>query len=126
MARASILRLVVVSCCLFVLSGTAFAQELTDEEAEACAGCAGCGGVMLFMIVVVITLNIALLVWVARDARARNMDSAALWMMLVMFASFIGLIIYICSRPQGHLVQCPHCRNKRLQGSAKCPHCGNA
>ena len=41
-------------------------------------------------------------------------------------ASIIGLIIYLFSRPQGNLIQCAHCNNKRLQASAKCPHCGNA
>jgi len=54
------------------------------------------------------------------------MDSAVIWMILVMFTSVIGLIIYIFSRPQGNLIQCPHCNNNRLQASVKCPHCGNA
>ena len=75
---------------------------------------------------VILALNIALLVWVARDAKSRGMDSAVLWMVLVMFTSVIGLVIYIFSRPQGNLVQCGSCGNKRLQASAKCPHCGNA
>ncbi len=76
--------------------------------------------------VVIFVLNIVLLVWVARDAKSRGMDNAVLWMILVMFTSFIGLIIYILSRPKGDLVQCPHCNNKRFQAGAKCPHCGNA
>ena len=75
--------------------------------------------------IIVLALNIALLVWVARDAKSRGMDSAALWMILVMCTSFIGLVIYIFSRPQGALVQCAHCNNNRLEASAKCPHCGN-
>ncbi len=92
-------------------------------------GACACGAAFLpFLIwpVVFVALNIALLVWVARDAKSRGMDSAVLWMVLVMFTSVIGLIIYIFSRPQGNLVQCPSCNNKRLQASAKCPHCGNA
>lgn len=76
--------------------------------------------------VVIILLNIALLVWVARDAKARGMDSAVLWMLLVMCTSVIGLIIYLLSRPQGDVIQCGSCRNKRLQVSIRCPHCGNA
>lgn len=98
-------------------------------EAESCAACGTCGaglGVMMFIPIAIIVLNIALLVWVARDAKARGMDSAVMWMILVMFTSVIGLLIYIFSRPQGDLVQCPSCKNKRLQASAKCPHCGNA
>ena len=99
------------------------------SDVESCAACGTCGGGMAVMIlipVIVLALNIALLVWVARDAKSRGMDSAVLWMVLVMFTSVIGLIIYIFSRPQGNLVKCPSCNNNRLQASAKCPHCGNA
>lgn len=96
-----------------------------EPSGAACAACGGCGFMMIAIPVVIIALNIALLVWVARDAKSRGMDSAVLWMVLVMFTSVIGLIIYIFSRPQGNLVQCASCHNNRLQASAKCPHCGN-
>ena len=89
------------------------------------AACGGCLGLMIFAIVAIIALNIALLVWVARDAKARGMDSAVVWMILVMFTGLLGLIIYIFSRPQGNVIQCAQCGNKRLQASTKCPHCGN-
>lgn len=101
-------------------------QPSDAESAAACASCAGCGGIMLVVPLVVFALNIALLVWVARDAKSRGMDSSVLWMILVMFTSVIGLLIYMFSRPQGTLARCPHCGNGRLQASAKCPHCGNA
>lgn len=112
----------------------AFAQRpQRPGDAEACAACGSCGAVggigMLLLIgipIAIFALNIALLVWVARDAKARGMDSAVIWMVLVMFTSVIGLLIYIFSRPQGNLAQCQHCNNKRLQASARCPHCGNA
>jgi hypothetical protein len=80
---------------------------------------------LLIVPILFFALNIALLVWVARDAKSRGMDSAALWMLLVMFTSVVGLLIYVLSRPQGSLTTCPHCNNQRLQASAKCPHCGN-
>lgn len=109
-----------------LVSGVALAQSRGGpSDAEACAACGTCGGTMILIPLIFIALNIALLVWVARDAKSRGMDSAVLWMILVMFTSIIGLIIYIFSRPQGNLVQCQHCNNKRLQASAKCPHCGN-
>jgi hypothetical protein len=88
-------------------------------------GCALCGS-LIFIPIGVIVLNIALLVWVARDAKSRGMDSAVIWMLLVMFTSVIGLIIYVLSRPEGNLIHCSSCNNQRLQASAKCPHCGNA
>lgn len=113
---------------LLILTSPVLAQR-AGEEAEACAGCGICGGSVIVLILIpvaILALNIALLVWVARDAKSRGMDSAVLWMALVMFTSVIGLLIYLLSRPQGNLVTCPTCGNNRLQASAKCPHCGNA
>jgi hypothetical protein len=99
------------------------------SDAQACAACGSCGtgmGMIVLVPIVFFALNIALLVWVARDAKSRGMDSSVLWMVLVMFTSVIGLVIYIFSRPQGSLETCDSCGNKRLQTSALCPHCGNA
>ncbi|MGH7566224.1 MAG: hypothetical protein ACREK2_05290 [Gemmatimonadota bacterium] len=110
--------------------GTALlAQSTGAGEVEGCAACGACGaglGVILFILLAILALNIALLVWVARDAKSRGMDSAVLWMILVMGTGPIGLLIYIYSRPKGQLVACPSCGNKRLEASAKCPHCGNS
>ncbi len=96
-----------------------------DDDAAACAACGALGGGVIFFVVALIALNIALLVWVARDAKSRGMDSSVVWMVLVMLTGVIGLVIYVLSRPQGNLVKCAHCGNSRLQASAKCPHCGN-
>ena len=105
----------------------AFARETQGpSDTEVCAACGGLGFVFIIIVVALIALNIALLVWVARDAKSRGMDNAVLWMVLVMFTGVIGLIIYIFSRPQGNLVKCKNCGNNRLKASAKCPHCGNA
>ena len=107
-------------------------QKQAEGEAAACAGCGGCTACGTFgcvaiplAVIALIVLNIAILVWVARDAKSRGMDSAVVWMILVMFTSLIGLLIYIFSRPQGNLVRCRDCGNKRLQASAQCPHCKN-
>ena len=57
-----------------------------SPDAAAAAACAACGGGILFFIIAiiaVIALNIALLVWVARDAKSRGMDSSVIWMVLV-------------------------------------------
>jgi len=97
-----------------------------NDDAAGALGACGCLGFFGFIIIAIIALNIALLVWVARDAKNRGMDSSILWMVLVMLTGIIGLIIYLLSRPQGNLIVCPHCGNKRMQASAKCPHCGNA
>lgn len=99
-----------------------------DLDAAGAAIGAGCCGSFLFMVfvaVAIFVLNIVMLVWVARDAKSRGMDNSVMWMILVFFTSLLGLVIYIFSRPQGELVPCPACKNKRLKVSAKCPHCGN-
>jgi len=119
-------RLIFPSILFLSSTGSLIAQTRSAEDAQAAVGCAACGGTFLFIIIAALALNIALLVWVARDAKSRGMDSSVLWMLLVMATGFIGLIIYLFSRPQGNLIQCSHCNNKRLQVSAKCPHCGNA
>lgn len=103
-----------------MLTTTYACQAQQDGAAAGCATCGGCGSILVALVV----LSIALLIWVARDAKARGMDSAILWMLLVFFLGVLGLIIYLFARPQGNLVPCPHCGNKRLQASVRCPHCG--
>ena len=84
-----------------------------------------CCGTFFFLIVAFVVINVALLVWVARDAKARGMDGAAIWMLLVFFTGFFGLLIYLFSRPNGYLVSCTSCGNKRLAAARACPHCGH-
>jgi hypothetical protein len=121
-----ILRRIVVRLAVLILSCLCLlpvAQAQQDNGAGA-AGCFACSGFLVFLLIAGLVLNIALLVWVARDAKARGMDSAILWMLLVMFTGPLGLVIYLFTRPQGNMIQCPNCQNKRLQASIKCPHCG--
>jgi hypothetical protein len=104
-----------------------------DAEVNPAAGaasCAACGGTMLFFFVVIpiglLILHIFLLVWVAKDAKARNMDSSVVWMAVVLLFGVVGFAIYIFSRPKGDLMKCRSCGNKRLVVSRLCPHCGNS
>lgn len=101
-------------------------QYQRDDDAAAGAAACGCLGFVGVIIVAVLAINIAILVWVARDAKARGMDNSVVWMILVMLTGLLGLLIYILSRPKGNLVRCAHCGNKRLQAGARCPHCGNS
>lgn len=103
------------------------AAEPTAEDAAAGA-CATCGGCSLFLIlgaVAALAIHILILVWVAKDSKARGMDSPALWILVMFFLGLIGLIVYLFARTKGTLEPCRICGNKRLQSSAKCPHCGN-
>jgi len=106
------------------IANLAKAQRDDASGAAGCAACSGCGGLLILIWIGLFALQIALLVWVARDAKARGMDSAILWMLLALFVPLLGIVIYVFARPQGNLVQCPNCGNKRLQASVKCPHCG--
>jgi hypothetical protein len=103
-------------------------QPGADEAAARASGCAACGtcGVLVATLsIAMLAVHILILVWVARDAKARGVDSPVLWLLLIVFTGLIGLIVYICVRPPGATIQCPHCHNKRLEVLAKCPHCGN-
>ena len=126
MKTCTLPRFSAITSLLLLTGRAALAQSSTPSDAAAgAAGCALCGTALAIPIIF-IAINIAILVWVARDAKARGMDNAVLWMLLVFFTSIIGLIIYILSRPQGNVVPCSNCNNKRLQASVKCPHCGIA
>ena len=118
------MRICLVSGCALFCSSAMWAQNNDDSGAAGCMACTGCGGGIIFIGIAWFLLSIALLVWVARDAKARGMDSAVLWMLVVLFLGLIGLVIYLLARPQGSLVPCPNCGNQRMQASVKCPHCG--
>jgi len=94
------------------------------DDAAGAVACAGCGGFVLLFILLTFALQIAILVWVARDAKARGMDAAVIWMLFVFLVPLIGLVVYVFSRPQGAIVKCPHCNNSRLQTLSVCPYCG--
>lgn len=106
----------------FVPASLLMAQD--DNPAAGLAACAMCGVFPIIMLLAVLALHIAILVWVAKDAKARGMDNAVLWMILVVLTGLIGLIVYLLARTQGNLIPCPNCHNKRLQVSVRCPHCG--
>lgn len=118
------------------LAQSAPAGSASPEDAAAaaagCTGCLGCGAVSGVMVIIIAVVGlalfaswIALLVWVARDAKNRGMDNAVVWMIVVFFLHLVGFVIYLLARPQGNLVACPNCNNRKLRVAARCPHCGN-
>jgi len=119
----SSMKLLRLSSIAILLTPLACLAQNNSDPAGTLAGC-GCCGTFIFIPIALLALSIALLVWVARDAKARGMDNAVLWMLVVFFLNLIGLLIYVLSRPQGNLYPCPNCGNMRLQASVKCPHCG--
>ena len=101
-------------------------QGMTGEEAAGCAACGAMTGGVILIPIGIIALNIYLLIWVAKDAKARAMDNAVMWVILVAVLGVLGLGIYLASRPTGTLVTCSSCSNKRMETSATCPQCGNS
>jgi len=102
-----------------LINSLAFAAYNDGSGAFATA----CGG-LLFIIIACFIINIMILVWVARDAKARGISSIG-WMIFVFFTGLLGLIVYLFARPSGELTICDHCNNKKLSGMAKCPTCGS-
>ena len=105
---------------LFLMSGA----EAMAQGGDSNAACAACGGSVLFAIIAVVVINIAILIWVVKDAKARGMGSPLGWLILVLIFGPLGLIIYFFSRPKGSLVPCENCGNKKLEAMKPCPHCG--
>ena len=96
---------------LFLSAATLFAQETptpTPEDtaspsAAAVAGLAACGMGMLLIPIICLAINIALMIWVGKDAKARGMENHVLWMVLTFFTGLIGLIIYLLVRPKTNI-----------------------
>ena len=105
---------------LITLLWQAPALAARRDDAAALAGC----GIIMIIAIVGLIINILLLVWVSRDAKARGMGSIG-WMVLVFLTGFIGLIIYLLARTKGEKIACPRCGNQRLAAMHVCPHCGN-
>jgi uncharacterized membrane protein len=93
---------------LLLLSAVAvFAQDVspTPEDtaspsAAAAAGLAACGVGMLLFPLIILAINIALMIWVGKDAKARGMENHVLWMVLTFFLGILGWIIYLLVRPK--------------------------
>ncbi len=103
-----------------------FAQDTDASPSGAEAAGALIGGTCgCIVMLVALGIWIALAIWVYKDAKSRGMDNAVLLTIVTVVTGILGLIIYLLMRPKGTLVKCPSCQKKRLEGSAKCPHCGN-
>ena len=103
----------------------------TAEESPHAGEAAGAAGALIggtcgcIFALVCLAVWVALAVWVYKDAKSRGMDNAVLLTIVTVITGLLGLIIYLLMRPKGNLVPCPSCQKKRMEGSAKCPHCGN-
>ena len=70
------------------------------------------------------------LVWMYRDARARDANPVLWTTGLALGALFIhwvlpivGAVVYALFRPKGKLGRCPHCGAGHIEWFAQCPRC---
>jgi hypothetical protein len=122
--------LIVAVVALIQLGGHAgpdAAKGAMDAEAAG-AALVWCGilcGLLVLCLAYVVGL-ILLLAWVAGDCRNRNMDGGAVWILVILSLHWVGLLVYLASRPHGMLTICTTCGNKRLVHARVCPHCGHS
>jgi len=85
---------------LIFAQGT-YQYDVSPEEAVAWG--IGCWIAMMVFSLIWLAVWIIILIWVYKDAKARGMDNPAVWLILVIFTHFIGLIIYLVVRPKEKL-----------------------
>lgn len=113
-------RILITACGLLAIAlSLLWPTPLLADTAEDLIGSTVCiGGALLFLII-----NIAILIWVIRDAQARG-SSAGAWVIIVLLFGVLGLLAYLVARPKGKLVPCPECGKQKPITDTICPHCG--
>jgi hypothetical protein len=99
------------------------AESNSENPLRDLVGAFGCL-VCAVLPILFVTLHILLLVWIVRDTRNRSVENGVIWMLCIGAFGVAALLVYLASRPQGLLVPCEHCGNKRLEFVQNCPHCG--
>jgi MFS family permease len=69
-------------------------------------------GALCFGLIIGLVINIAILVWVTKDAQKRG-SSAGAWLVIVLLFGILGLLAYLVARPKGKLVPCPECGKEK-------------
>ena len=99
-------------------------QEAKDAMKEAAPAAAFCCIVWVVGVLGALAVQVFMMVFAFKDAKARGDQNAALWIILIFFLHWIGFVVYMIARPKGDLVPCPQCKQKKMQPLVKCPHCG--
>lgn len=98
------------------------AQMISTNEATGSA-------LMAFLFILpmaYIAINIAFMLWLWPDARARGIYKPIGWMVAMLFLGPVALAFYLGMRPHGRLRQCPHCGEECLATEDTCPHCSTS
>lgn len=78
-------------------STTTYFEDDFDDEPGA-AFCAGCAVLGIAFPLIILGISIAIALWIWRDAKERNIASAALWAILGFLFNVLGLVIYLIAR----------------------------
>jgi len=79
--------------------------DITPEQAAGLG--IGCFIAIIIFVIVCLVVEILIIVWVYKDAKARNMENPALWIILIIFTGIIGLIVYLVVRPKDKVIAPP-------------------
>ncbi|MEI6286455.1 MAG: hypothetical protein WCP79_08135 [Bacillota bacterium] len=111
------------ACLVFSFIGVSNAFATSAEEFNpADRGCMEITYFLGVVLIVAIIVNLSLVIWVAKDAKARGCGVVG-WVIAFLLFGLIALIIYKCSRPSGNLVKCFNCGKKKLNSMRICPYC---
>jgi RsiW-degrading membrane proteinase PrsW (M82 family) len=78
---------------------TLLAQGTTEPSGTATGAAAALLGTCLIVGLVILVINILLLIWVYKDAKARG-QNAVLWLILTFFFGIVALIVWLIIRPK--------------------------
>ncbi|CDZ74474.1 putative membrane protein [Peptoniphilus sp. ING2-D1G] len=74
--------------------------------------------------IIVFLVNLAMLVWIYRDAKNYN-TYPILWVLAAVILNFpLGLILYLLYGRKDPKVVCRHCHNKQSSDLEYCANCG--
>ncbi len=86
-------------------------------------------GLICILPIIMLIIGIVIAIWVYKDAEKRG-SSGALWLIIVIFTSIIGLIIWLVVRPpiggekgKGSNRNCPSCGRGIPEDARVCPYC---
>lgn len=80
--------------------------------------------ILIIFLLIILVADIAIGVFVWRDAKRRNMNAAAWTLLAVILPCFIGLAIYLVARYGHSRLHCPACGESIRESFIVCPHCG--
>jgi len=86
-------------------------------------------GLLCLIPIIMLIIGIIIAIWVYKDAEKRG-SSGALWLIIVILTSIIGLIIWLVVRPpiggekgKGSNRNCPNCGRGIPEDARVCPYC---